>query len=135
MATTQVTHPWRATVRTVFAVLVGFAFVFPVLISAFNVPDQYGVGAAVAVTGAVTRFLAVPTVNAFLEQFVPWLGASKAIEKAEEVASSIEDADNNDASDVAVAEDNSPEAVASRVNATVSAAASAEAGVVEPTEQ
>ena len=43
MATTQVTHPWRATVRTVFAVLVGFAFVFPVLISAFNVPDQYGV--------------------------------------------------------------------------------------------
>ena len=88
-STTQVTHPWRATARTIFAALVGFVFVFPVVLSDFHFPIQGAVGTAIAATAVVTRFLALPSVNAALETYVPWLGASKAVKQAEDVAAEI----------------------------------------------
>ncbi|WP_280442220.1 hypothetical protein [Nocardia brasiliensis] len=75
-APTQVAYPWRALVRTVFQLVVGVAAAMPLIVSASGVPaTAAGVGAALAVSAAVTRFMAVPAVNAALALWVPWLAA------------------------------------------------------------
>lgn len=74
---TQVRHPWRATARTVFAALIGFAPMAPVIYHAATggEPDQATGAAAVglAVAGGVTRVIAIPAVDAWLRRFVPFL--------------------------------------------------------------
>lgn len=77
-APSQVVHPTRATIRTLFAAVVSFAAIFPTLVDAAHVPQAAGVAAAVAVAGAVTRVLALPSVEVFLQTFVPWLSAAPA---------------------------------------------------------
>ena len=74
---TQAAHPWRATVRTLFAALVGLAAMAPLLVEASGADETWGpVAGVLAVTGAITRILAVPQVNDFLEQFLPFLSAT-----------------------------------------------------------
>lgn len=72
--TTQTQHPWRATVRTVFAFVVGLAATWALVIEAAGV-DQTGsvVAATVAVAAGVTRVMAIPQVNDLIKQFAPWL--------------------------------------------------------------
>jgi len=73
---TQVARPWRATVRTAFAVIVALAAMLPLLIDAAGVDETLPpVAGALAIAGAVTRVLALPAVEAFLGRFVPWLAA------------------------------------------------------------
>lgn len=73
---TQVRHPLRATARTVFAFIVGLAALLPVVISAAGLSTSLPwVAAALVVAGAVTRIMAIPAVNDFLERFLPFLGA------------------------------------------------------------
>ena len=75
-APTQVARPWRATVRTAFAVVVALAAMLPLLIAAAGVDETLPpVAGALAIAGAVTRVLALPAVETFLAQFVPWLAA------------------------------------------------------------
>lgn len=78
--TTQSTHPWRATVRTILAVVAGLALLVPAVLDAVSDGDPSSLGAwtagALAVSGAVTRVLALPAVEEFLERFLPWLAAS-----------------------------------------------------------
>jgi hypothetical protein len=75
---TQVTHPWRATLRTVIAATLAS---FPLLPTIAN---QLGLGAIPAVAGilvlvgAITRAMASPLVEDFLHEFVPWLAARPA---------------------------------------------------------
>ena len=91
-APTQVQHPGHAVARTVLAALVGLLVLSPAITpglvdwAAENVgilpewvtPTVVGINAAVlAATGLVTRVLAVPGVNAWLERYVPILGATK----------------------------------------------------------
>ncbi len=73
---TQTEHPWRATVRTVFAFLVGFLPLLPVIVSSSGIPESTpGIAGALAISAAVTRVLALPAVNDFLHTWVPWLAA------------------------------------------------------------
>lgn len=75
----QERHPWRATTRTVFQALVAFAAMWGLIVEAAGLdPDLVWVSASLAFTGAVTRIMALPQVEAFLRRFVPWLAAEKA---------------------------------------------------------
>lgn len=74
---TQTRHPWRATVRTVVAVVVALAAMLPLLIEASGVDETLApVAGALAIAGAITRIMALPAVEAFLARFVPWLSAT-----------------------------------------------------------
>jgi len=78
--TTQQRYPWRAVARTVLAVLIGVGIVVPVAVTI--ILDQFDVylpGAAkawligasaftVALSGAVTRIIAIPAVDAWLKR-------------------------------------------------------------------
>lgn len=71
---TQAAHPWRATTRTVFAALIGLASMWALIVETLGLdPGIPWVAASIAVTGAVTRVLALPGVIAWLERYVPWL--------------------------------------------------------------
>lgn len=75
-APTQARHPWRAVIRTVFALVVGLAPMVPGLLAASGIDQAAGWGlGAITVSAAVTRILASPAVNAFLALYVPWLAA------------------------------------------------------------
>jgi ABC-type uncharacterized transport system permease subunit len=74
---TQLRRPWRATARTVFAAVVGFAALLPLLVQASGVDQTLpAVAGAVAVAGAITRIMAIPQVETFLRTFLPFLAAS-----------------------------------------------------------
>lgn len=79
MATpTQVENGGRATVRTVFQAGLALAASLPLIVEASGVPETAaGVGAALAVAAGVTRVMALPAVNDFIERFVPVLAASR----------------------------------------------------------
>jgi hypothetical protein len=67
---TQSAYPWRATLRTALAFVIGVAPLAPVLWAAATGHDAAaatGWGAtALAVCAGITRLMAVPQVNAFL---------------------------------------------------------------------
>lgn len=74
---TQVRRPWRATLRTAFQLLVGLAAMLPLLVDAAGLEETTPVLAGVlAVSAAVTRIMALPAVEAFLAQFLPFLAAA-----------------------------------------------------------
>ena len=81
---TQSQHPARAVIRTVFAFVASLALVIPVVVEAIgadfaSVPV---VATIVGVAAAVTRVLAIPQVNEFLQRWVytSWLAANPAEE-------------------------------------------------------
>lgn len=76
---TQVKKPWRATVRTIFAMVVSVAAMAPIIYTAATKQDPelasgYAAG-ALAIAAAVTRVLALPAVESFLQKWLPWLSA------------------------------------------------------------
>lgn len=76
---TQVRFPKRTTIRSVFQVLIGLAAVMPVVIATLGLPTtSVVVGGVLAVSAAVTRVMAIPGVNKFLEDHFPWLAAKPA---------------------------------------------------------
>lgn len=75
---TQVKHPWRATARTVFAALVGGLSLLPEVTTAAHIGTVGTVVQVLAVTGAVTRVLALPGVEGWLGTYLPWLSATPA---------------------------------------------------------
>ena len=75
-APTQVRFPNRTTIRSVFQVLIGLAAVMPIVISTLGLPATGGiVGIVLAVSAGITRVMAIPAVNRFLEDHLPWLAA------------------------------------------------------------
>lgn len=74
---TQVRHPWRATARTVFAAVVTALPIVPVVVHELGVESVPWVAGALVVIGGVTRVLAMPGVNDWLRQYVPWLAAGR----------------------------------------------------------
>ncbi|MEH1014605.1 hypothetical protein V6U90_16025 [Micromonospora sp. CPCC 206060] len=79
--TTQTRHPWRATVRTIFAGTVAALSLLPTVAVTAGVDGVPLVAQAVVVAGAVTRVMALPGVDDFLRQFVPWLASAPADEQ------------------------------------------------------
>lgn len=79
---TQIEHPWRATVRTLFASIVGLSASWLLIIGALGLDTAIPwVATSITVTGAITRVMALPAVIDWLEKFLPWLApAPKAQE-------------------------------------------------------
>lgn len=79
MATpTQVKRPWRATVRTVFQFVLALATLLPfILTGVYSDADAApaAVGQVLAVAATVTRVMALPQVEDFLQSWFPWLAA------------------------------------------------------------
>lgn len=75
---TQVRRPWRATLRTAFQALLALAVMAPVLVEATGLrADQWPwLAGVLAVAAAVTRVMALPQVEQFLERFLPFLAAN-----------------------------------------------------------
>lgn len=78
--TTQTERPWRTTVRTVFQAIVSLAALTPFVLEAIadGDPTTLGPGAvvALAVSGAITRVMALPQVEDFLARSpLRWLAA------------------------------------------------------------
>lgn len=77
-APTQVRRPWHAIRRTLVAVgpaVVTLIAIMPLIVEASGLAKT---GVGLAVTGfcaGVTRVLALPGVDGWLEQHVPWLSA------------------------------------------------------------
>lgn len=79
MQATQVRHPWQATIRTVFAAVVGLAGAWVLVVQALGLDATAPwVAGSIAIAGGITRVLAIPAVNEWLNQFFPWLSASGA---------------------------------------------------------
>lgn len=78
--TTQGVHPWRATTRTVFALVIALAAAAPFIYeAAVQHNPELATGAAagaLAIAGAITRIMALPVVESLLQRFLPWLAAS-----------------------------------------------------------
>jgi hypothetical protein len=73
---TQVKYPWRSTVRSVFQFIVGLCALIPLLLNADGGAQHTGaVAVALTVAGAVTKIMAMPQVEDFLEAHIPWLAA------------------------------------------------------------
>ena len=74
MPSSQERAPWRATARTLFAALIGLASMWALVVEALGLDQGIPwVAASLAVTGAVTRLMALPAVNNWLRQYIPWL--------------------------------------------------------------
>lgn len=78
--TTQAQHPWRATVRTIAAIVMSLLPLMPAIVSELGVEAIPWVVSLVAVAGAVTRVLALPVVQDWLEDHksLAWLAARPA---------------------------------------------------------
>lgn len=78
--TTQGEHPWRAVIRTILALIGAIASAAPLIYVAISQQSpEAATGAAaqvLAVAAAITRVLALPVVEQFLQRFLPWLAAS-----------------------------------------------------------
>lgn len=76
---TQVQRPWRTVVRTVFQALVALAALSPVIYSAATNADPAtatgALGGVLVVSAGITRIMALPGVNGWLERFAPFLAA------------------------------------------------------------
>jgi hypothetical protein len=78
---TQVRHPNRATVRTIVQGILAFAAILPIIITTAGIsPALPWVAAVIAVTGAITRVMAIPAVNEFIENYIPFLAAKPVAE-------------------------------------------------------
>lgn len=75
-ATTQEQHPWRASARTAFQFIVGLAVVLPLVLDEVA-PAAPWAAAVVAVATGITRVMAIPQVEVFLEDYFPWLAAQR----------------------------------------------------------
>lgn len=74
----QSAYPWRATVRTLFAAVIGFAAMWPLMVGTMGLPTDGWVASSIAATGAITRLMALPQFDAFIRSFLPWLTAEPA---------------------------------------------------------
>ncbi len=75
-APTQTQHPGRAVIRTVFSGLVALVTLLPYILGAAHVDSTVWGVQALAVSAFVTRVLAMPAVNMWLTDNVPWLAAT-----------------------------------------------------------
>lgn len=73
---TQVKRPWRATFRSVFQAAIALVTLIPYVVSNFDIATEGKVAQLLAVSAVVTRIMADPRVEAFLQKYVPWLAAT-----------------------------------------------------------
>lgn len=76
---TQVAHPKRATFRTVFQGAIAFAAILPLILTTAGIPAVGWAAILIAVAGAITRVMALPGVEVFLEEYLPFLAAKPKV--------------------------------------------------------
>lgn len=77
---TQTRNPWRATVRSIFAFLIGLAAAWGLIIEAAGVdPGLEWASTSLAIAAAVTRVMALPVVDTLLRStpLLSWLAPDK----------------------------------------------------------
>lgn len=72
---TQVARPWRATFRTVFQGAIAACAILPLVLSTAGIAPVGVAAIAIGVAGAITRVMALPAVEEFLENYLPILAA------------------------------------------------------------
>lgn len=72
---TQTLHPWRATLRTGVAATLGLLPLVPTIVNTAGLATVPWLAGIVGVAAGVTRVLAVPAVNTWLTNFLPFLAA------------------------------------------------------------
>ncbi|RJO69765.1 hypothetical protein D5S18_28085 [Nocardia panacis] len=72
-APSQTAYPWRATIRTVFQVVIALATLIPVVVITGGIPATGAVAVVLAACAGITRVMALPAVNELLARFAPWL--------------------------------------------------------------
>lgn len=72
---TQVKHPSRATFRTIVQGLIALAAILPLILTTAGIPPVGLAAILVGVAGAVTRVMAIPAVENFLENYLPIFAA------------------------------------------------------------
>lgn len=75
-APTQSRHPWRATLRTIFATGLALASLAPTVVAVGGLDELAAtpaVAQVLAVCGIVTRVMAIPGVNDLLRKVLPFL--------------------------------------------------------------
>lgn len=81
---TQSKHPWQAVLRTLFAAVVGLAAmaapVYEAITQGSAAAATGWAAVALAICGAVTRVLALPGVDAWLAEYLPWLSTGHHLE-------------------------------------------------------
>jgi hypothetical protein len=73
---TQTAHPWRATVRSLFAFLIGLAAAWGLIIGAAGIdPGLEWASTSLAIAAGITRVMALPAVDSLLRStpFLSWL--------------------------------------------------------------
>jgi hypothetical protein len=73
LSSTQVRHPWRATLRSVVPAVVTSLPLVPAVVAAWGAPGAVVAGGALGVFAALARVLTVPGVIVWLERWVPAL--------------------------------------------------------------
>lgn len=76
---TQVKHPNRATFRTVFQGALALAAILPLILTTAGIPPVGFAAILITVAGAITRVMAIPAVENFLESYVPFLAAKPKV--------------------------------------------------------
>lgn len=85
-APTQVAYPWRSTLRTLFAAVVALASLAPTILTTTGLDGWVYAGQVAAVAAAITRVMALPGVNDFINRFLPWLAPEPKAPKADAAA-------------------------------------------------
>jgi hypothetical protein len=74
--TTQSKYPLRATLRTIFQALVGAAFLWGGIVTTLGLDPNVGwVSLSLAITAGVTKVMAIPGVEEWLQRYLPFLSA------------------------------------------------------------
>lgn len=82
---TQVKQPTRTTVRSVFQGFIAFAVIAPLIVetTGFQVEDIPWLAGALAVLAAIVRVMALPQVEEFLRNHLPFLAAQPTVKVAD----------------------------------------------------
>jgi hypothetical protein len=87
---TQSKYPWQTTFRTVFQAGVGLCAMAPLIVEASGADQKAGaVAVGLTVSGAVTRVMAIPQVNDWLNTYIPWLGAGPSKKQFEATEAAV----------------------------------------------
>lgn len=71
----QVRRPWRATIRTVLTAALALIPILPSMAQAADIDEIPTIAAVLATAAGITRVLALPAVDQWLDKFIPWLSA------------------------------------------------------------
>jgi hypothetical protein len=75
---TQTAYPWRATIRTAFAFLIGLAASWALIIQAAGIdPGIEWAATSLTVAAGITRVMALPAVDDLIRRFAPFLAPDK----------------------------------------------------------